>query len=283
MLTTGRHFDAAEAWNVVETERVTSMVIVGDAFARPLLQELDEGRSRDISSLRVISSAGATFSAELKSGLLAHMSPEGTIYEYVSSTEAAMGVAVMTRDTFVDTGSFKPNPGVILIDEDGRPLAIESDRPGRIAVPAVARGYLNDETKTAETFLAIDSIRYAVPGDYAVRGQDGTFKLLGRGSTCINTGGLKVFPDEVEEALRLHPAVKDAVVVGLPDDRFGQRVTALVSLTDGAEATEEDILASVRGRLAGYKIPRLLKITDVVPRNNIGKHDYSAARRILEQ
>jgi 3-oxocholest-4-en-26-oate---CoA ligase len=278
-----RHFDPAEAWDIVESERVTSMVIVGDAFARPLLSELAKGRMRDISSLRVISSAGAVFSADIKAGLLTHMSGDSIIYEYVSATEAAMGVSVTTRDRSVETGHFMPNPGVILVDDENQPLRSNSKQSGRIAVPTLAHGYLKDDAKTAAVFPVIAGQRYAIPGDYAVMESDGSFRLLGRGSTCINTGGLKVFPDEVEEALKDHPAVRDAVVIGVPDERFGQRVAALVSLCEGVQITVEEILTPARRRLAGYKIPRFVKLVDEVPRNNVGKHDYSKAMLILNQ
>lgn len=277
-----RHFDPAEAWDLVATERVTSMVIVGDAFARPLLTELQQGRVRDISTLRTIASAGAVFSADVKAQLLASMRSDAVIYEYISATEAAMGVSVTTRDRPVETGRFMPNPGVILLDEQNQPLAAESGQPGRIAVPSPAHGYLNDAEKTAATFPIIGGQRYAIPGDYAVMDADGSFRLLGRGSTCINTGGLKVFPDEVEEALKSHPAVRDAIVLGMPDERFGQSVAALVALVPGARTSIEDVLVSVRQRLAGFKSPRIVRLVDNVPRNNVGKPDYPAARRILD-
>ncbi|MFT3722123.1 MAG: AMP-binding protein [Hyphomonadaceae bacterium] len=276
-----RHFDPAEAWDLVQNERVTSMVIVGDAFARPLLTELERGQSRDISTLRTISSAGAVFSADVKAGLLAHMRADAAIYEYISATEGAMGVSVSTRDHSVETGRFMPHPGVILVDEQNRPLASDSGQSGRIAVPSVAHGYLKDDQKTAATFPVIDGQRYAVPGDYAVMLPDGSFRLLGRGSTCINTGGLKVFPDEVEEVLKSIPAVRDAIVIGIPDERFGQTVAALVALVSGAQTSVEEIVASTRQRLAGFKAPRIVRLVEDIPRNNVGKPDYPAVRQIL--
>jgi 3-oxocholest-4-en-26-oate---CoA ligase len=282
VLATSRHFDPGEAWDLVEKERVNSMLIVGDAFARPLLRELREGRTRDVSSLRAISSAGAVFSSEIKTGLLEYMPVTGMIIDFISATEAAMGISIATRDRPVETGRFKPNPGVIVLDDDDRPVTPGSGKSGRIAVPSSTYGYFKDDAKSAATFPEIDGRRYAIPGDYATVEADGSFRLLGRGSTCINTGGLKVFPDEVEEVLRAHPAVKDAVVVGLPDERLGQRVAALLSLCGGGKITSEDILATARQRLAGFKIPRLVKIVDEVPRTNVGKHDYVAARCLLE-
>ena len=277
-----RHFDPAEAWDLVETERVNSMVIVGDAFARPLLDELHNGPKRDLTSLHVLSSAGATFSSEIKAGLLAEMPPDGVILDFISATEAAMGISIATRDRPAETGRFKPNPGVIVLDDDNRAIPPGSGRAGRIAVPSPACGYHKDDAKTASTFPELNGQRYAVPGDYAIVELDGSLRLLGRGATCINTGGLKVFPDEVEEVLKAHPAVKDAVVVGLPDDRFGQRVAALLSLVDDKVASEDEILLVARQRLAGYKLPKTVKFVRVIPRTNVGKHDYAAARNLFE-
>lgn len=281
-MVTKRHFDPAEAWDVVERERVTSMLIVGDAFARPLLAELRGDRKRDISSLTTLSSAGAVFSADVKDALLSRMSAQARIIDFISATEAAMGISVATRHAPAEAGMFTPNPGVIVVDEENRPLAPGSGQAGRIAVPSPAGGYLGDLAKTAATFPEIAGRRYAIPGDYALQEADGSLRLLGRGSSCINSGGLKIFPDEVEEVLKAHPNVKDAVVLGLPDDQFGQRVAALVSLRKVQDADIEQILEAARQRLAGYKIPRTVKIVDEVPRNNIGKHDYAAAKRLME-
>lgn len=282
ILATSRHFDPAEAWDLVEKERVGAMLIVGDAFARPLLRELHEGRTRDLSSLRAIASAGAIFSSEIKSGLLEYLPTTGMIVDFISATEAAMGISIATRDRPVETGLFKPHPGVIVLDDDNRVITPGSGKAGRIAVPSSTFGYFRDDAKSAATFPQIDGRRYAIPGDYALVEADGSLRLLGRGSTCINTGGLKVFPDEVEEVLRAHPAVTDAVVMGLPDERFGQRVAALLSVSPDFKVTSEEILATIRQKLAGFKIPRLVKIVEQVPRTNVGKYDYAAARRLLE-
>ncbi|MEH6487952.1 MULTISPECIES: AMP-binding protein [Hyphomonas] len=278
-----RHFDPSEAWDLVEREHVTSLLIVGDAFARPLLAELQQGKRRDLSSLHAILSAGALFSSEVKNSLLSYLPVDGAVIDFISATEAAMGTSIATRGRPAETGVFHPNPGVIVVDDNNRPIAAGSGEAGRVAVPSSARGYLHDDAKTASTFPDIDGQRYAIPGDYALVEADGSLRLLGRGSSCINTGGLKVFPDEVEEALKAHPAVRDVVVVGLPDDRFGQRVTALLSLWEASPVTIEEILAAARKTLAGYKIPKFVRIVDAVPRNNIGKHDYAAARKLLEQ
>lgn len=281
VLASGRHFDAAETWDLVEAERINTAVIVGDAFARPLLSEIETGRKRDISSLASLSSAGAFFSSDVKAGLLAHMRPGAMILDFVSATEAAMGISIATRDAPVETGRFQPHPGVILVDEEDRPLPPGSNEPGRIAVPSGSDGYFGDTESTARTFPTIGGRRYAVPGDMAVANLDGSMRLLGRGSTCINSGGLKVFPEEVEEALKMHPAVRDAVVLGVPDARFGERVAALLSLQAGSEVTPDAILFEMRRSLAGFKLPRQVRIVEEVPRTNVGKHDYAAALRLL--
>jgi fatty-acyl-CoA synthase len=281
VLASGRHFDAAETWDLVERERINSAVIVGDAFARPLLVELETGPPRDISSLQSLSSAGAFFSAEVKAGLLAHMCPGGMIIDFVSATEAAMGVSIATRDQPIETGRFRPHPGVIIVDDHDRPIAPGTGEAGRIAVPSSTGGYFGDAASTGKVFRLIGGCRYAIPGDLAIADADGTMRLLGRGSTCINSGGLKIFPEEVEEALKTHPAVADALVLGVPDPRFGERVAALLSLRDGAAADPEDILDAMRRHLASFKLPRLLKIVGTVPRTNVGKPDYRAARSLL--
>lgn len=283
VLASGRHFDPSETWKLVEEERVNTAVIVGDAFARPLLAELETGQSRDISSLQSLSSAGAFFSAEVKAALLEHMRPGARIIDFVSATEAAMGVSIATRDQPAETGRFRPHPGVILVSEDNRPIEPGSSEPGRIAVPSGSEGYFGDAQSTDKAFPLINGRRYAIPGDLAIAEGDGTMRLLGRGSTCINSGGLKIFPEEVEEALKAHPAVRDALVFGVPDHRFGERVVALLSLDAGATESPKEILAATRQKIASFKLPRQLKIVNGVPRTNVGKPDYPAARRLLDR
>ena len=276
-----RHFDPDEAWALVEREGISSMLIVGDAFARPLVQALRRGPARDIASLRLISSAGAALSADIKAELLTYMPDDGAIMEFIASTEAPMGSSISTKGQPVETGRFTPAPGVLVLDDENRPLVPGSEVAGRIAVPTSAYGYLNDEAKTAATFPMIDGRRYAIPGDFALLDADGTIRLLGRGSTCINTGGLKVFPEEVEEVLKAHPAVNDAVVFGLPDERFGESVAAILSLEEEG-ATTDQILTDLRQKLAGFKIPRVVRIVADVPRNNVGKPDYAEVRRVFD-
>ncbi|MFZ3005371.1 MAG: AMP-binding protein [Phenylobacterium sp.] len=281
VLASGRHFDPREAWSLVAQERVNSMLIVGDAFGRPLANELAQNPLHDITSLRLISSAGATLSSEVKADLLTYMSDDAAILEFIASTEAPMGSSIATRARPVQTGRFTPSPGVLVLDEDDRPIESGRGVAGRIAVPTSTYGYLNDAPKSSATFPVIGGVRYAIPGDYAVRYADGDIQLLGRGSSCINTGGLKVFPEEVENVLKAHPAVSDAVVFGIPDDRFGEIVAAILSLVD-KEATPQQVLTDVRRHLAGFKIPRTVEVVAEVPRNNVGKPDYVAVRKMLQ-
>ncbi len=275
--------DVDELWSLVEAERVGSITIVGDAFARPLLRGLESGPSRDLSSLQLIASAGAMFSTEVKSGLLEHL-PKAMILDYIAATEGLMGVSISTKDNPAPTGRFFPAPGVTVLDDDGNPVAPGSGKAGMVAVPgSIPEGYYKDEAKTASTFKQIGGVRYSVPGDWATVEADGTIALLGRGSQCINTGGEKVYPEEVEEAIKRHSAIDDCLVFGVPDERFGQRVVGVASLAPGTSATAEEILAEVRERLSSYKLPRRLVVVDDVPRAPNGKADYPAAKTLFEE
>jgi fatty-acyl-CoA synthase len=171
----------------------------------------------------------------------------------------------------------------VLVGEGYRILTPGSDEIGQVAVPGSTDSYFKDPEKTADTFRLIDGVRYTIPGDFATMGADGTLTLLGRGSQSINSAGEKIFPEEVEEVLKLHPAVEDALVFGVPDERFGQRVVAVVSLVEGVETVETDaIVQTGRAHLASFKLPRQIVITDVAPRTATGKPDYPAAREIFE-
>jgi acyl-CoA synthetase (AMP-forming)/AMP-acid ligase II len=292
LLDNNRHFDAVELWDIVERERVTLVAVVGDPFARPMLQALDQarvdGRTWDLTGLRFISSSGAMFSHEVRAGLVDHL-PAVTIFDYISSTEGLMGTAVSRAGDVAPTGRFRPVPGVKVFTEDDRPVAPGSGERGIVGLTVgVPDGYYKDAAKSARTFREVDGVRYSFPGDWAMVEADGSISLLGRGSQCINTGGEKVFPEEVEEALKRHPAVDDCLVVGLPDERFGQRVAAVVSRASqsgagaaGADVTPDDVLGASRSALAGYKVPRHLLFVDRVPRSPSGKADYPAARQLL--
>jgi len=281
VLLEGRGLDADELWSTVERERVNALTIVGDAFSRPLLRALEEGPARDLSSLLLICSSGAMFSAEVKSGLLRHV-PQLMILDFIAATEGAMGVAIATKDAPPVTGRFLPNPGVKIFDEQDREVAPGSGATGVVAIPgAIPDGYYKDDAKTAATFREIDGVRYALPGDWATVDNDGSITLLGRGSQCINTGGEKVYPEEVEEAVKRHPAVEDCLVFGVADERFGQRVAGVVALEAGATASVDELLADLRTRLSAYKVPRALELVDEAPRSPNGKADYPKARELF--
>jgi fatty-acyl-CoA synthase len=279
-----RGLDAVELWDTIARERVTLLVIVGDAFARPMLRALDENPGRwDASCLAAIVSSGAMFSLEVKQRLLRHL-PDLAIADMLGSTEGGMGNSLVRAGASEKTARFRPNPTTRVFTEDGRPVQPGSGEVGMVANGGmVPIGYYKDPEKTARTFRTIDGVRYGFAGDMATVEADGTITLLGRGSNCINSGGEKIFPEEVEEALKVHAAVEDALVFGVPDERFGQRVVGVASLAPGAAATAEALLADARARLASYKLPRQLVIVGRVPRAPNGKADYPAAKKLFEQ
>jgi len=280
----GEHFDPDALWRLVEREHVTQIAIVGDAFARPMLAALESaataGRPYDLSSLKAMVSAGVMFSREIKEGLLTFA--DITIHDAMAATEGAMATSVVSRASPpVETAIFVRNPLTRVFDENDREIHPGSDSIGMIATGGPGPvGYYKDPEKTARTFRVIDGRRYAFPGDFAKVAADGSLILLGRGSNCINTGGEKVFPEEVEEALKAHPDVEDCLVVGVPDARFGQRITAVLSLAKGRELDEAGLLAFARARLAGYKTPRRLIVVDHVRRAASGKADYPWANKV---
>ena len=279
-----RGLDVDELWSTVEREAVNGITVVGDAFARPMLAALDAAPDRyDVSSVRLILSAGAMFSAEVKDGLLRHL-PQATIVDYMAATEGMMGVSISTAGRPAATGSFLPAPGVVVLDEDDRVVEPGSGRTGIVACPnATTAGYYKDDAKTARTFRQIGDVRYSLPGDWATVEADGSIRLLGRGSQCINTGGEKVFPEEVEEAIKRHAGIADCLVFGVPDERFGQRVVGVASL-DGTvdDLDPAEVIADTKDALSSYKLPRSLVLVDEVPRAPNGKADYPTARELFE-
>jgi acyl-coenzyme A synthetase/AMP-(fatty) acid ligase len=276
----GHHFDAVELLDTVERRRANSMSIVGDAFAKPILRALDAEPGRwDISSLRVIVSSGVIWSAETKAGLLRH-NERLILADTLGSSEAiGMATNITSAGTAGKTAAFRLGNDALILTEDGRPVVPGSGERGRVALRGRSSvGYYKDAAKSASTFLFYDGVRYSIPGDWAEIDADGTVILLGRGSQCINTGGEKVFPEEVEETLKLYPGVADAAVVGLPDERFGEAITALVQISPTertvAPVTEADLIAFVRTRLAAYKSPKRIVFIDNVERAANGKLDY---------
>ena len=277
-----RKFSAEELWSEVEKHRVTRIGIVGLAFSTPMLDALDAAPGRwDLSSVRFIGSSGSMWSQENKAGLLKHLGEGCVLSDGFSSSEAlGMGSSQSGAGQAAQTAKFTLGPNAAVFTEDGRRVVPGSVERGMVAVGGrLPEGYYKDPEKTAKTFPVLEGKRWCVPGDWATVNEDGTLNLLGRGSVCINTGGEKVFPEEVEEALKRHVSVRDAVVVGLPDARFGERICAVVELKAGASALDlPEIAAHVKGHLADYKAPRHLVVVDSVGRAPNGKVDYKGVK-----
>ena len=271
-------FDAAGVWQVVSDEAVTFLVIVGDAFARPLLEALDGFRRDgwDLSTLTVILSGGAVLSPTVKDDLLARLPGCIVVDGFGASETGGQGQMVAVPKAPGTNPRFAMDAATTVLDDDLRPVEPGSGVVGRLARRGrIPLGYHKDPERTAATFPLVDGVRWAVPGDLATVEDDGSITVLGRGSVSINTGGEKVHPEEVESALKGHPAVFDAVVVGVPDERWGQRVTAVVQLRPGAPTPSVDDLAGhLRRSIAGYKVPRALVVVDEVVRSPSGKADY---------
>ena len=276
-------FDAAEVWSLIEREAVTRLTIVGDAFARPLLSALDAEPDRwDLSSLLVISSGGARWSPTVRDGLLEYLPHTAMVNAYGATESGGHGVDV----TFAGQSS-DPASGLLRfpIDEtssvfgpDNLPVTPGCGVIGRIARRgAVPLGYLNDDALSHETFPTINGVRWAIPGDLATLEADGTVVVLGRDRNVINTGGEKVFAENVEQVLVSHAAVADAVVAGMNDARWGERVEALVAFKTGESATIDELIAHCRSGLAGYKVPRRITICPEIQRKHTGKLDRTWA------
>ncbi|BAN03434.1 AMP-binding protein [Ilumatobacter coccineus] len=278
----GRSFDPDELWKLVERHKVTQISLVGDAFARPLTAAVTgDGSSagRDISSLQRIVSTGATLSADQKR-LFQAVAPQVTIMDMIGASEGGpYALAVTPPGTEpLETAVFTALPNVVtLSDETGEPLPIGSDIPGRLAASGPQpRGYWKDPEKTAATFPNVNGVQYTAPGDYALIAEDGRVTLLGRGSVCINSGGEKIYPEEVEVAARLHPNVLDANVVGTPHERFGETVTLVCSVREPTDPDE--LIGSIKEQIADYKAPRQVVFVDEIYRAPNGKADYRWAR-----
>jgi acyl-CoA synthetase (AMP-forming)/AMP-acid ligase II len=280
-----RRFDAVELWNEVERLRVSRISLVGVAFCGPMLESLEAFPGRwDLSCVQYIGSSGAMWSHENKHGLLKHL-PQASLNDSFSSSEAfGMGISVSTHGHEAQTGKFALGPECALFAEDGRRILPGSKERGLLAVGGlIPLGYYADPEKTAKTFPTIDGQRWSMPGDWATVNADGTLNVLGRGSQCINTGGEKVFPEEVEEVLKTHPAVRDAAVVGLPDPRFGQKVCAIVESRTKLPPSLEDLSTFVHTHLAAFKAPRALVTVPTLGRAPNGKLDYQSLLRLASE
>lgn len=285
VLLESRRFDPEALLDTTERERVRSISIVGDAFAKPILGALDAHPGRwDLSSLAVVVSSGVMWSEATKQGLSRHL-PHTLFVDAFSSSEAlGMGQSVSGARSSATTARFTLGDNARVIDDAGRDVRPGSGEIGRLAVKGLQPvGYYKDPEKTARTFLTIDGERYSVPGDYARVEADGTLVVLGRGSVCINSGGEKVYPEEVEEVLKLHPAVQDALAVGVPDERFGEVVAAVVEPSGAARLDPADVIAHVRRHLAAYKAPKHVFPVETIGRAPNGKADYKRMRQLAAE
>lgn len=283
----GRSFDADELWTTVAHHRLTMLTIVGEAFARPMLEALDRaeaaGRPHDLSSVFQIMSSGVMWSQASKEAFLAHKPM--TLLDSLGSSESVGQATQITRkdQKVANTGRFTLGETTQVITDDGRMVEPGSGEVGRLANRGPGPiGYYKDPVKTEETFPVIDGVRWSIPGDYAGVEADGTITLLGRGSVCINSGGEKIYPEEVEEAVKSHPAVADCNVVGLPDEKWGQTVNAVVSIRPGAAVDDEELIAHTRTQIAAYKAPKRILRVDEVVRSPNGKPDYKWAKATAE-
>jgi len=277
VLSPDTRLDAGRLVELMAAERITVLTIIGDAVGRPLADAAAARPELDLTSMRVILNSGAVVSPRVKDDLMARM-PGAFIYDtYGSSESGTFAKSTSGSGNTPTQGRFAPGKDAVVLDDDLRPVKPGSGVVGRLARGgAVALGYYNDPDKTATTFPVIDGVRYIVTGDHATVEEDGTIQMLGRGTACINTGGEKVYPDEVEAALKTHPAVADAMVVGLPDERFGERVVALVVVR--GDDVPADLEEQVRRQVAGYKVPRQVFAVEAVERFPSGKPDYAWAR-----
>jgi fatty-acyl-CoA synthase len=280
-----RKFDVVELLSAVERRKANAIVIVGQAFAGPILDHLEINRGHyDLSSVALMTSSGVMWSQENKAGLLEHM-PQAILFDSFGSSEAVgMGASFSAKGAPQETAKFQLGVNVAVFDEDGERVQPGSSERGMVAVGGfIPVGYYKDEAKSAATFRTIEGRRWSIPGDYAEVNEDGTLRLLGRGSVCINTGGEKVFPEEVEEVLKTHPAVRDAVCVGLPDSRFGEVICAVVEPENGEAPDLATLAAHVKASLAAYKAPRNVLLVDSIGRAPNGKVDYKRLQNLATE
>ncbi len=280
VLSCDHHFDGQHVAKMAADEQATSIMVVGDAMARPLADAIaNPAEDYDLSSVFVVGSGGAILSKAIRTELQSLL-PNAMVMDSFGASET--GHAGTVTDLEQGGPRFTMNPTTNVLDDDGRPVEPGSGQVGKLArCGHIPLGYYKDEEKTKATFLVDpDGKRWVLPGDSATISADGVLELLGRGSVCINTGGEKVYPEEVEAALKAHPDVFDAVVVGVPDERFQERVAAIVTPRDDATLELEELQEFCRTKIAGYKVPRQLHLTDDIPRTPVGKPDYRWAKRI---
>ena len=277
-------FNADEVWRTIHDHNVNLLFFTGDAMARPLLDALTKDNDYDLSSLFLLASTAALFSPSIKEKLL-ELLPNRVITDSIGSSETGFGGTSIVAAGAPHSGGPRVtiDHRTVVLDEDGNEVQPGSGVRGFIAKKGnIPVGYYKDEKKTAETFRVIKGVRYAIPGDWAVVEEDGSVTMLGRGSVSINSGGEKIYPEEVEAALKGHPDVFDALVVGVPDPRYGQHVAAVVQARPGCRPSLAELDSFVRSEIAGYKVPRSLWLVDEVKRSPAGKPDYRWAKEQTE-
>ena len=277
-----RSFDAHEMFQVVQEKKATLAVVVGDSFVKPMIRALDEaiakGTPYDASSLKMIASSGVMWTSEVKEALLERIE-HVVLLDAMGSSEGSMGTSISMKGLPPKTAKFAVAPTTKVFTDDDREVQPGSGEIGKVAAGgAVPLGYYKDPEKSSKTFRTINGVRYSFPGDMATVEADGSLTLLGRGSQVINSGGEKIFPEEVEEAVKRVEGVLDCLVVGIDDEKFGQAVTAVASLSPGAKVEEAAIIANVKTQLAGYKAPKRVVFVTQIPRAPNGKADYKTAR-----
>ena len=277
-----RSFDAHEMFQVVQEKKATLAVVVGDSFVKPMIRALDEATAKgtpyDASSLKMIASSGVMWTSEVKEALLERIE-HVVLLDAMGSSEGSMGTSISMKGLPPKTAKFAVAPTTKVFTDDDREVQPGSGEIGKVAAGgAVPLGYYKDPEKSSKTFRTINGVRYSFPGDMATVEADGSLTLLGRGSQVINSGGEKIFPEEVEEAVKRVEGVLDCLVVGIDDEKFGQAVTAVASLSPGAKVEEAAIIANVKTQLAGYKAPKRVVFVTQIPRAPNGKADYKTAR-----
>ena len=282
---TSRSFEPKLALDNITKHKVTQVTIVGDAFARPMLEVLDENPEEyDISSVSVINSSGVMWTREIKAGLLKH-NENLLLSDAFSSSEAiGIGTSLMTKDQTIDVAKFSLGPNCKVFSEGLIEVKPGTGESGMVAVRGfLPVGYYKDQDKTDKTFKIIDGVRYSIPGDWVRVEDDGSLTLLGRGSNCINTAGEKVYPEEVEEALKFHDTVADALVVGVKDAKWGQSITAVVQPNEGCVIDELELKEFSRKHLAAYKLPKKILVKGNLNRAPNGKADYKSIQEYAER
>jgi fatty-acyl-CoA synthase len=278
------HLEPSDIWSLIDREQVSFLLIVGDGFARPLLDELEhpsDDKSYDLSSLTVLLSGGAALSANMKDEFLAHL-PTLMIVDGLGSSEAGGQVSQVSTGSDSTTGTFEITPGNVVLSADlDRVLDRGDDEVGWLAKSGrLALGYLGDAQKTARTYPTVDGVRYAIPGDRARLLEGGIVELHGRDAVTINSGGEKIFAEEVEAALKSHPGVYDCIVTGRPSAIWGDEVVAIVRIRAGHAVDDADLLAAAGHHIARYKLPKFFKYVDEILRSPSGKADYRWARNL---